>query len=149
MCAKSQRHVSNHVIVLIEAQVIGKMRGDDMSVRIIEQLAPQAFHAAAAELGLADDLLIDAETIFVEEAKADMARTLPKLANIYAEHYSADELRELAAFYETPLGRKMLLVEPKIYGEWEAFSRDWARTLMAKVLLRLETKPTETLEICA
>lgn len=120
-----------------------------MSVRIIEQLAPQAFHAAAEELGLADDLLIDAETIFVEEAKADMARTLPKLANIYAEHYSADELRALAAFYETPLGRKMLLVEPKIYGEWEVFSRDWARTLMAKVLLRLETKPTETLRVCA
>ena len=58
-----------------------------MSIRMIEQLAPQAFQAAAEELGLADDLLIDAETVFVEEAKADMANALPTLANIYAKAF--------------------------------------------------------------
>lgn len=120
-----------------------------MTVRIIEQLAPQAFHAAVQDVGLSEDLRIDAEVLFVSEAKADMAKTLPRLAALYAEHYSSEELQELAAFYETPLGQKMLMVEPKIYAEWEAFSRDWARTLMAKVLQRLETKPVQELEICA
>ena len=112
-----------------------------MSLRMIEYLAPQAFHAAAEELGLSDDLLMDAETVFVEEAKADMAKALPALGHIYAEHYTEAELRELAAFYETPLGRKMLMVEPKILSDWETFSRDWAKCLMAKVLCRLETRP--------
>lgn len=112
-----------------------------MSVRMIQHLAPQAFQAAADELGLADELLLDAETLFVEEAKADMAEAMPNLAKIYAEHYTPEELRELAAFYETPLGKKMLLVEPRILNDWEAFSRDWAKSLMAKVLCRLETRP--------
>ena len=112
-----------------------------MSVRMIEQLAPQAFQAAAEELGLADDLLMDAETVFVEEAKADMANALPTLANIYAKHFTPEELRELAAFYETPLGQKMLMVEPRIYDDWQTFSLDWARNIMAKVLARLEAKP--------
>ncbi len=112
-----------------------------MSVRMFEHLAPQAFQAAAEELGLDGDLLIDAETLFVEEARANMADALPNLADIYAEHYTPEELRELAAFYETPLGRKMLMVEPKILADWETFSRDWARSLMAKVLCRLEARP--------
>jgi hypothetical protein len=111
-----------------------------MSIRMIEYLAPQAFHTAASELGLADDVMLDAETVFVEEAKADMAKALPALGTIYAAHYTPEELRELAAFYETPLGRKMLMVEPKIMNDWETFSRDWAKCLMAKVLCRLETK---------
>ena len=93
-------------------------------------------------MGLTDDLLIDAETIFVEEARADMAKALPELARIYARHFTPEEIRELAEFYETPLGRKMLLIEPKIQGDWETFSRDWARSLMIKVLHRLETRPT-------
>jgi len=118
-----------------------------MSIRMIEHLAPQAFQAAAEELGLADDLLIDAEPLFVEEAKKDMAEAMPNLAQIYAEHYSPTELRELAAFYETPLGKKMLLVEPRILNDWEAFSRDWARSLMVKVLCRMETRPADQFSV--
>jgi hypothetical protein len=114
-----------------------------MSVRIIEHLAPQAFQAAAEELGLADELLADAETLFVEEAKADMAKAMPDLAKIYAQHYSPAELQALAAFYDSPLGRKMLMVEPKIMSDWEAFTRDWAHALMVKVLCRLETRPAD------
>ena len=113
-----------------------------MSVRMIEQLAPQAFRAAAEDLGLADDLITDAETLFVEEARADMAKALPNLAKIYAQHYTPAELEALAAFYETSLGKKMLMVEPKILNDWEAFSRGWAKALMAKVLVRLEARPS-------
>lgn len=118
-----------------------------MSVRMIERMAPQAFQAAAEELGLTDDLLGDAETLFVEEARAEMAKAMPDLARIYAEHYTSAELRELAAFYETPLGQKMLMVEPKILSDWETFSRDWARSLMAKVLSRLETRPARQFSV--
>lgn len=53
-----------------------------MSVRMIEQLAPRAFQAAAEDLGLAGEPMIDAKTLFVEQAKAVMARVLPKLAKI-------------------------------------------------------------------
>lgn len=120
-----------------------------MSVRMIERLAPQAFQAIAEELGLADELLIDAETVFVEEAKADMANTLPTLADIYARHFTPEELRDLRAFYDTPLGCKMLLVEPRIHDDWQSFSLDWARTVMMKVLARLEARPAGALRASA
>ena len=82
-----------------------------MSVRLMERLVPEAFYAVAEELGLDDNLLMDAEVVFVEEAKADIARP----------H---------GAFEALGNGQ-----DPK------DFMRDWARGLMAKVLCRLETRP--------
>ena len=61
-----------------------------------------------------EDLLMDAEVVFVEEAKADMARAQSVLDRIESEHDVACA---------------------------EAFVRDWARHLMVKVLCRLETRP--------
>lgn len=89
-----------------------------MTVRMIPELAPEAFHAVAEELGLADDLLMDAEVVFVEEAKADMARAQSILDRIENGH---DE-----AFGFT---------------DAETYVRDWARDIMVKVLFRLETRP--------
>lgn len=82
-----------------------------MSVCMMEQLAPEAFYAVAEELGLDDDLLMDAEVVFVEEAKADIARPHAAFEGMESRH------------------------------DAEAFMRDWARGLMVKVLCRLETRP--------
>jgi hypothetical protein len=38
----------------------------------------------------------------------------PRFVALYCEHYSEQELRELIAFYETPLGKKTLEVTPEI-----------------------------------
>lgn len=38
----------------------------------------------------------------------------PEFVRIYAETYTADELRQLGAFYQTPLGRRMLETLPEI-----------------------------------
>jgi len=38
-------------------------------------------------------------------------------ADLYAERFTASELRELIAFYRTPLGQKISLVLPELMGE--------------------------------
>ena len=40
---------------------------------------------------------------------------------IYARHFTADELRELAAFYRTPTGAKALRETPQVMGELTSF----------------------------
>jgi hypothetical protein len=42
-----------------------------------------------------------------------LAETVP----LYARTYSADELRQITAFYRTPVGAKMLATTPKLMGE--------------------------------
>jgi uncharacterized protein len=66
---------------------------------------------------------IDAATS--AELRAEFERTLQKyvvdslqdMPAIYARYFTADELRELAGFYKTPIGAKQLSVMPKINAE--------------------------------
>jgi len=39
---------------------------------------------------------------------------------VYARHFTVDELKELAAFYRTPLGAKALREMPQVMGEFTA-----------------------------
>ncbi len=41
----------------------------------------------------------------------------PKLAEVYSKFYTNDEMKELHKFYQSPLGRKSLDLQPKILVE--------------------------------
>ncbi len=87
-----------------------------MSTHGTEHWAPKAFHAIAEELGLADDLLLDAEVLFVEEARADLARACSLISG---SEQGDDGLADA-----------------------EALIREWAWTIMTRVLCRLEARPS-------
>jgi len=45
------------------------------------------------------------------------------IADIWARHFSSAELRELGAFYETPVGRRWLQLTPQITAETQALTQ--------------------------
>ncbi len=47
------------------------------------------------------------------ETDAHVAEVVP----LYARYFSPDEMKQLAAFYRTPVGKKSLQVMPKLMGE--------------------------------
>ncbi len=55
-------------------------------------------------------------------------------AKIYASHFSEQELKEIAAFYKTPLGKKMIEEEPKVVDETLRMAQDWANRLSEEVM---------------
>ncbi len=56
--------------------------------------------------------------------------------DIYARHFSADELRGLLAFYQTPLGAKALAEMPKLMGD---FSSSALMPMMAPMMNETKT----------
>jgi uncharacterized protein len=48
------------------------------------------------------------------------------MAQIYARVFTEQELKDLTAFYKTPLGQKLLTAEPRAFQGTTAFMRDWA-----------------------
>ncbi len=46
-----------------------------------------------------------------------MDELLAEIVPLYASHFSADELKQMAAFYRTPAGAKMLFLTPRISHE--------------------------------
>jgi hypothetical protein len=63
-------------------------------------------------------------------------------ARYYASHFTEAELKSILAFYQSPLGQKMLVEEPKSVDESMAYAGEWGDNLSAEVLnkIRIEMK---------
>jgi uncharacterized protein len=64
---------------------------------------------------------------FLVQAKARRGELVDMISVIYDRHFTADELRQLLAFYDTPLGRKLLAAQPTIAQESLQAGQEWGQ----------------------
>jgi len=62
------------------------------------------------------------------------------MAEIYATNFTEQELKDLIAFYKTPLGQKFLDVEPKTITGSVAFMNDWAAAFSNEVAAKFRAE---------
>jgi hypothetical protein len=67
-----------------------------------------------------------------------LAETVP----LYARTFTADELKQIAAFYRTPIGTKMLSTMPKLTGEAMQIGQQIAMRRIGPVMQKLQEKQT-------
>jgi hypothetical protein len=78
----------------------------------------------------------------LNEVAATIAQTLAgrekeigeQMAKIYASDFTEQELKDLVAFYKTPVGQKLLAQEPKSVQASMSYMQQWAQTFSDKVL---------------
>lgn len=58
-------------------------------------------------------------------------------ARIYASHFTEPELRQILAFYQSPLGQKMIAEEPKTIDESMVNAGKWATNLSDEVMAKM------------
>jgi uncharacterized protein len=58
-------------------------------------------------------------------------------ARIYATHFTEQELKDLLAFYQSPLGQKVLVEEPKVLDESMIYAGTWADNLSVDVMAKM------------
>jgi uncharacterized protein len=63
-------------------------------------------------------------------------------ARIYASHFTEQELHDLLAFYQSPLGQKAIAQEPDVLSESMIFAGNWASNLAPEAAnaMRVEMK---------
>ncbi len=66
------------------------------------------------------------DTILMPAMKAHLPELGNEIANIYARDFTIDELHQLAAFYDSPLGQKVIETLPGLTMEMSAAGHDWA-----------------------
>ncbi len=57
----------------------------------------------------------------------------------YDKHFTHDEIKQLIAFYETPLGEKLVKTQPVIMQASMAAGQQWGDKLSERVLEKLKT----------
>jgi uncharacterized protein len=61
-------------------------------------------------------------------------------ARIYASHFTEQELKEMLAFYQSPLGKKMITEEPKAIDESMQNAATWADNLSEDVMAKMRAE---------
>jgi hypothetical protein len=120
-------------------KLIRLMDTDDMMLQVFE-----ATLTAIIPILTADDPSFPAEK-FIERAqqKVDIDSLLYQMAPIYSRYYTKEEIAELIAFYETPLGSKVISKLPQITQETLAASQAWFETVVEAEPIRLKMISTD------
>lgn len=63
-----------------------------------------------------------------------------EIVPIYHRHFTGQEVRELMAFYATPLGRKSLQAMPSMMQESMAAGQRWGQSLAPEIMQRVTDK---------
>ncbi|HMF26348.1 MAG TPA: DUF2059 domain-containing protein [Pseudolabrys sp.] len=75
------------------------------------------------------------------QLRADFAPRFDELTNevaqLYATHFTEQELRDLLAFYKTPVGMKLITEQPKIGEEGIKFAQGWANNLTDEAIAKM------------
>jgi hypothetical protein len=61
-------------------------------------------------------------------------------ARIYASHFTEAELKQILAFYQSPLGKKLLTEEPKTADESMSMAGSWADKLSEEVMSKMRAE---------
>jgi uncharacterized protein len=86
---------------------------------------------------------IDAVTLIMHQRyDSRVSEVMDIAARTYASHFTEAELKDILAFYQSPLGRKVVVEEPKIVDESLAAAGNWAETFSEEVMnsMRAEMK---------
>ena len=68
----------------------------------------------------------------IQEMLADQG-LMKELVPVYDKHFSYQEIREMIAFYETPLGKKSTEVMPRVMVDSMQIEQRWAARVMPEV----------------
>ena len=70
---------------------------------------------------------------FVARLRADVDRFIELLVPLYDRHLTLDEIRQLIAFYESPLGKRLVEVQPILAQESMLAGQEWGGRLSMEV----------------
>jgi len=68
---------------------------------------------------------------------------MQETAKLYARHFTVKELHEIAAFYKTPVGAKMLATMPQLTGESMQMSQRVVMPRIAAIMQKVQAAPSK------
>ncbi len=70
---------------------------------------------------------------FAARLRQDIDRFIEILVPLYDRHLTLDEIRQLIAFYESPLGRRLVEIQPTLAAESMLAGQEWGGRLSMEV----------------
>lgn len=104
----------------------------DMGAQMGDLMAQQIVQLSGADTPEVVARCREIAAATVREVLADKG-LMKELVPVYEKHFSHKEIREMIAFYETPLGRKSIEVMPRVMQDSMQIGQRWAARVMPEV----------------
>jgi hypothetical protein len=123
--AQSSAATDSEKVRLIR-QLLAKVRVTEQAIAVMEQQLPAQRAANPRVPAVFWDR-------FMEQARARRGELEDGYAALYDRHFSTAEIRQLLAFYDTPVGKRFLEVQPVLVREGIALGQEWGSRIGAEV----------------
>jgi len=108
----------------------------DMGAQMGAMIGQQIVQMSGAETSEAAARCREIAAAVIQETLAD-GELINEMIPIYEKYFTHDEILEMIAFHESPLGQKSLEVMPQLMMESMQVGQRWAMTVMPKVQERV------------
>jgi len=119
-------------------ELVAAMRAESQILTTIDAMRGylvQSFVTAAPQLG-EDRARALVDEFIMPEFRAGVGEFPELIAGLYAQRLSAAELRELARFYRTALGQRLLEITPEITAAITPIAAAWGQRVVQQALTK-------------
>jgi len=114
--------------VAVAAKILEETHAlDNMNVALDVMIGPLVKSVKQQAPNLSDEQLKMISDMLLEEMRGGMPKMLAMNAQIYAGHFTLEELKSIESFYETPAGKKIIAESPQIVKETIPLGMAWGR----------------------
>jgi uncharacterized protein len=112
------------------------------SAALGQQMASAILNAQKAALEQANPGKVAEINEMLGLMQAEFMKQLPPMmdaiAGVYAQHFTAEEMGQISAFYDSPVGRKMVKEMPVILSETMTVARTFGQKIALEVISKLQ-----------
>ncbi len=126
--------------ILIAKQIVELKGGQTMFAPIVRGVVEKAKQTFLQANFMWQKDIDEVALTMHKEYDGRVSELVDASAHIYAAHFTEAELRDMLAFYKSPLGQKMIAEEPKVLDESMAHAGEWADKLSEDVLAKMRAE---------
>jgi len=121
-------------------QIIALKGGENIFNTLIPGVIEQSKYMFEQQNPNLGNPLRDVATKLRNELAPRQAELNSEVAKVYASRFTEKEIKDLLAFYQSPLGRKLTAEEPKALDQSMTYAQDWARRLSDEVVTKMRAE---------
>jgi uncharacterized protein len=121
---------SRKILELTNTQALGE--------QVLSMLLPQIVNLVAqANPSKEAEVRQLVDEYFEPSLRESLPELLDECAVVYARHFTVEELNELAAFYATPLGQKLIKTQPQLLVDLNQVGQKWGLIAAQRAMEKL------------
>ncbi len=133
---KEKREQIDIMLELTGADKIGRMFSEIYIRQVNQAIAQQNPNVDPRVFGL----VAEEVNMMVEEHVEEKNAINNLIYPIYHRYLTLDEIKEMIAFYKTPLGKKILTTMPKITQEGMQAGQTWGKSIAPELQQRIQAR---------